>query len=187
MKIVSGAYGGRKLNVPKGRNIRPTSDKIRGAVFNMLSSRGAVEDAHVLDAFCGTGALGLEALSRGSNSAIFWDKSRVSLSLAQSNAEMLGVESANFQIKDASKVGRKPDNIRACDLIFLDPPYNKDLLSPTLCSLEGGGWLSENAWILCESEHKHDLILPDGFIVDHEKTYGETKITLLKYQAIAPV
>lgn len=180
MKIVSGLYGGRRLNVPKGRDIRPTSDKIRGAVFNMLASRGAVDDAYVLDAFCGTGALGLEALSRGASSAIFWDKSRESLSLAKSNSEMLGADNAIFQVKDASKAGVRPDNIVQSNLVFLDPPYNKDLIAPTLKALVAGGWLSQDVWVLCESERKHDLSLPEGFSVDHEKIYGETKIVLLR-------
>ena len=73
MRIVAGIYGGRKLIVPKGRDIRPTSDKIRGAVMNMLRSRDAVEGAHVIDAFCGTGALGLEAMSQGAASCLFVD------------------------------------------------------------------------------------------------------------------
>ena len=92
MRIVAGRYGGRKLMVPKGRDIRPTSDKVRGAVFNMLDSRGAVQGALVLDAFCGTGALGFEALSRGARHCTFIDKNSESLKLCRANAQALGAE-----------------------------------------------------------------------------------------------
>lgn len=91
MKIVAGKYGGRRLLTPKNRDIRPTSDKVRGAIFNMLASRGALEGAVVLDAFCGTGALGLEALSRGAEHCMFIDKSRTSLALTRENANVFGV------------------------------------------------------------------------------------------------
>ncbi len=91
MRIVAGQYGGRRLEVPKGRDIRPTSDKVRGAIFNALRSRGAVEEARVLDVFCGTGALGLEALSQGAAHCTFMDKARESLELAKRNAQNLGV------------------------------------------------------------------------------------------------
>ncbi len=89
MRIVSGRHGGRRLQVPKNNKIRPTSDKIRGAIFNMLSAREAIDDAHVLDGFCGTGALGLEALSRGAAQALFIDTSKASLSLARENVSAL--------------------------------------------------------------------------------------------------
>ena len=85
MRIVAGQWGGRRLIEPRGRDIRPTSDKVRGAVFNMLRGYGAVEGACVLDAFCGSGALGLEALSQGAHSCVFADKDRASLDLARRN------------------------------------------------------------------------------------------------------
>lgn len=187
MRIVSGVYGGRKLNVPKGRDIRPTSDKIRGAVFNMLSSRNAVEGASVLDAFCGTGALGLEALSRGASHATFFDKSRASLDLARENAEMLGVKNASFRVCDSSKITEKRSDEDTYSLIFLDPPYHKGLIECALERLSIGGWLSAGAWIVCESERKYDIPGFPEYAFDCDKIYGEIKISLLQYQPIAPV
>ncbi|MGB3213195.1 MAG: RsmD family RNA methyltransferase, partial [Alphaproteobacteria bacterium] len=90
MRIVSGKYGGRKIEVPKGDSIRPTSDKVRGAIFNILVSRGAVSGANVLDAFCGTGAMGLEALSRGADSCVFMDIHKPSLDVTRQNIMNLG-------------------------------------------------------------------------------------------------
>ena len=92
MRIVSGLYGGRKIQAPKGRMVRPTTDKVRGAVFNMLQSRGLVDDAVVLDAFCGTGGMGLEALSRGAHSCTFVDSARDSLVCVKENISSLGAE-----------------------------------------------------------------------------------------------
>ncbi len=181
MRIVAGVYGGRKLNVPKGRDVRPTSDKIRGAMFNMLSSRDAVVDARVLDAFCGTGALGLEALSRGASHAIFLDKSRTSLDLARENAQILGVENASFRVCDSSKFSEKRNDEDTYSLIFLDPPYHKGLILKSLERLHHGDWLSDDAWVMCESERSFCLLPSDFFSFDVEKIYGDIKITLLRY------
>lgn len=180
MRIVSGIYGGRKLNVPTGRDVRPTSDKIRGAVFNMLSSRDAIEGAYVLDAYCGTGALGLEALSRGAAHVTFFDKARSSLDLAKSNANMLGAENIQFQIKDSSKLSQKPGDIKPYNLIFLDPPYHKEMVEKSLLGLVAGGWIADDAWIMCESERGLNISLPDGFYMDTEKTYGDIQIVLIR-------
>ncbi len=210
MKIVAGKYGGRRLIVPKNRDIRPTSDKVRGAIFNMLASRGAIEGAHVLDAFCGTGALGLEALSRGAKSCLFVDKSRTSLALSRENAGILGAEDfCTYVFGDVQKAIKKlrksesghennkngsldpklvvgDKNIhnnenRAYSLIFLDPPYNKDLIVSTLWVLKGVGGLYDNAWIVCESERGLSYDDIDGFRVDITKEYGSTKVVLLQY------
>ncbi|MEM7680297.1 MAG: RsmD family RNA methyltransferase, partial [Pseudomonadota bacterium] len=125
MRIVAGLYGGRRLQVPKNRDIRPTSDKVRGAIFNALASRGVVDGVRVLDLFCGTGALGLEALSRGAVYCTFVDKVRESLDLAKANTASLGAdELAAFLLQDATKISDMPEPY---DLVFLDPPYGKDL------------------------------------------------------------
>jgi len=180
MRIVSGKYGGRKLSVPKTRDIRPTSDKIRGAVFNMLRSRGAIEDAVVLDIFCGTGALGLEALSQGAAFCTFVDNSRESLDLAQKNAAGFGAESAAcFILKDATKLGPKLDDITFATLAFLDPPYKQELVIPALNTLHDGGWLIEDALLVLEVEKGFDEALPRSFRLLDERDYGDTKILLL--------
>ncbi|MDH5723236.1 MAG: 16S rRNA (guanine(966)-N(2))-methyltransferase RsmD [Alphaproteobacteria bacterium] len=183
MRIIAGKYKGRRLNVPKGRDIRPTSDKIRGAVFNMLHSRGAIENAHVLDAFCGSGALGLEALSRGAKSCVFVDKHRASLESAKANAQALAFNGEiEFWLKDSTKLGPRPEHISPFDLLFLDPPYHKDLVNEGLNALFKGKWLSRQAWIMCETEKMAKIDMPEHCCIDDEKTYGDIKITVLQYK-----
>ena len=184
MKIVSGRYGGRKLLVPKNREIRPTSDKVRGAVFNMLVSREAVDGVRVLDGCCGTGALGLEALSRGAEHCMFMDKARSSIELARDNAQNLGaMGQAEFKVQDVSKLPRKRENQAGFDLVFLDPPYNKGLIAQILDKMIDGEWLSQGAWVVCESERSFDLPEMAGATIDQVKIYGEIKVTLLSNNA----
>ena len=213
MRIVAGAYGGRRLEVPKGRDIRPTSDKVRGAIFNALRSRGAVEGARVLDAFCGTGALGLEALSQGAVHCSFLDKSRESLELAKRNAQALGLLSpslrgaqrrGNPEPQDGSRdcfAGARNDGKTAefllkdstklgtCPydpfaLIFLDPPYDQGLISPALAGLHDGGWLADGAFIVAETEKRWSGDIPPAYTALDEKTYGDTKVVFLRYSAL---
>ena len=184
MKIVSGQYGGRRLIVPKDRSIRPTTDKVRGAVFNMLASRGAVEGVRVLDAFCGSGALGLEALSRGAAHCTFIDKSRSSVGLAKDNADALGaIEFCDFKVRDAMKIAEKQRDEGTYGLVFLDPPYKKDFIPEMLPKLISGKWLDEGAWIVCESERHFTLPVLPNLTNDHEKIYGDIKITLAQFLA----
>lgn len=182
MRIVAGVYGGRKLILPRGRDIRPTTDKVRSAIFNALRSRGVVERAHVLDAFCGSGALGLEALSQGAASCTFMDKNRNCLALARKNAEMLGVENAVFLLKDATKPGQAP---RSFDLIFLDPPYDRDLVPPVLSALREQGWLADETMVVVEMEKRYDPgNVPEHYTVTAEKLYGDTRVLFLDYTAV---
>lgn len=120
MRIISGKYGGRRLDVPKGRDIRPTSDKVRGSIFNALISRADIEGTQVMDLFCGTGALGLEALSRGAERCLFVDKAKDSLTLARQNAADLDEEiQADFILSDATKLRPRIESVRAVDLFFV--------------------------------------------------------------------
>ncbi len=177
MRIVSGIYGGRRLEVPKGKDIRPTSDKVRGAMFNALRSRMDLEGAVVLDCFAGTGALGLEALSNGAASCIFFDISRDSLALAKANAEVLGAsDEACFVQRDASKMLPRKGDQAVADLVFLDPPYEKGLVVPTLQVLAEGDWLAAGAVLVIEAERDFVAILPKPYVLLDEKTYGDTKI-----------
>ena len=187
MKIVAGQYGGRRLNVPKNRDIRPTTDKVRGAIFNMLASRGAIEGVRVLDAFCGSGALGLEALSRGAAHCSFMDKSRSSLDLARDNAQALDALSrCDFEVRDWLKNVKKQQDNNTYGLIFLDPPYHKNIIPDILDKLVSENWLSGEAWIVCESEKAFVFPDMDNYIADHEKIYGDIKVTLVRYQPITP-
>lgn len=182
MRIIGGSCKGHPLTSPVGQDIRPTSDKVRGAMFNALFSRHAVVDAHVLDAFCGSGALGLEALSQGATSVVFRDVARTSLALAQDNARRLKLEhQCRFLAGDSSKIGAKPATEQAFSLIFLDPPYRKNLVPLTIAALETGGWIAAGALIVAETEiETHPEGWGDGYEVSFNKTYGETRVVFLQ-------
>ena len=182
MRIIAGTHGGRRLLVPKGRDIRPTSDKIRGAIFNSLRSRGVAEDAVVLDGFCGTGALGLEALSQGAARCVFVDKDRTSLELARENATALGLaDRSKFILKELAKYGQKSETEELFSLVFLDPPYNKNLVVPALITLDEGGRLASGAVLGIETEKGFKDSFPHTYTALDERVYGETKVLTLSY------
>lgn len=184
MRITGGTHRGRILQSPKDSAIRPTSDKVRLAVFNMLESRGLVRDAAVLDAFCGTGALGLEALSRGSLCCTFMDKNRGSLELAKANFAALKMGAKeNFVFGDAAKPGAvKVENgvNPAASLVFLDPPYNKNFLQQSIPALFACGWIAAGAWLVMEAEKTFDpaCLASIPVSVDMVRDYGDTRIML---------
>ncbi|MDY0029805.1 MAG: 16S rRNA (guanine(966)-N(2))-methyltransferase RsmD [Pseudobdellovibrionaceae bacterium] len=179
MRIIGGSCRGRPLKTPKNQDIRPTTDKVRQAIFNALYSRGSVVDMNVLDAFCGTGALGLEALSHGAARVTFADISRTSLGLAKENARDLGVDDrASFLSGDSSKLRMRQDKDRPFDLVFLDPPYRKGLVATTFHALDQGNWLTPSAWIVIEAEKEADL--SDMGQPDFDKAYGDTRIIFVQ-------
>jgi len=181
MRIVAGQYGGRRLETPKNRDIRPTSDKMRGAIFNALEARGVLSGARVLDCFCGTGALGLEALSRGADHVSFWDKDKASLALARQNAETLGaVGQCGFKLQDTMRANDAKEG-ESSTLVFLDPPYRNSLVVPALKELSGRGYLKDGACCILEMEKEHDPILSGSFTVQSEKIYGDSKVLIVSY------
>jgi len=186
MRITGGDYGGRILESPTDRTIRPTSDKVRQAIFNMLNARGAVDGAVVLDGFCGTGALGIEALSWGAASCTFIDKNRRSLDLARKNHAALGITAkSDFLLKDCAKPGLRPADIAAANLVFLDPPYKQDLIPQALAGLAEARWLAPDAHILIESEKSFDPAMAGaGFNVVLTRDYGDTRVALLVASAL---
>jgi 16S rRNA (guanine966-N2)-methyltransferase len=182
MRIVAGRFGGRKLYVPPGTDIRPTSDKVRGAIFNILHSRGAVMNSSAVDVFCGSGALGLEALSRGAVQCIFVDKNRAALDTTRRNAESFGVKTeAHFLLRDAAKPGRLPETASPATLALLDPPYHHTLLAPALAGLHENKWLREGALCVAEVEKMHRDELPPPYELLDVKLYKDTKILILRY------
>ncbi len=184
MRIVAGEFGGRRLNVPQGRDVRPTSDKVRGAIFNALSSRGVIEGAHVLDCFCGSGALGLEAISRGAAGCMFIDKARASVDLARLNAQELGaMERSSFLLKDVTKLAPRSAEQAQSALVFLDPPYGHDLVMPTLESLAGNDWLADGAMIVIEEQRQFDWAGHPNFEALDERIYKDTKVIYARYNA----
>lgn len=189
MRITGGDFRGRKIGAPEGRAVRPTSDKVRQAVFNMLLKYGLPADAAVLDAFCGTGALGLEALSRGASSCVFIDSSRESLAACRANIESLGAGGRSLVLqRDAVKPGarREVDGVPA-GLVFLDPPYRQGLAVPALAALAAGGWMAPSALCVAECEKGAPCAvaggLPPGFSLLDSRSYGDTQVLTARYDA----
>ena len=183
MRICGGQYRGRKLNTPTSDHIRPTSDKVRQALFNMRESRNLVRDKIVLDGFCGTGALGLESLSRGATFCTFIDKDRRSIKTCSQNVEMLGInDQAHIIQSDTSKIKINPTPDKKADLIFLDPPYNMGLIDHAIQALEKGNWISDEAIYVVESEKSFTLsdVSDTSWTVVQEKIYKDTKIMILE-------
>ncbi|PZQ48241.1 MAG: 16S rRNA (guanine(966)-N(2))-methyltransferase RsmD [Micavibrio aeruginosavorus] len=188
MRITGGLYGGRLLESPQDRTIRPTTDKVRQAIFNILNARGVVDGAVVLDAFCGTGALGIEALSWGGLCCTFIEKNRRSLDLCRKNyvALKIGAKSS-FVLKDATKLGIKPMSESAANLVFLDPPYKQDLVQQSLVALQSGGWIAPNAVILTETEKTWNpaTLASLGYELILTRDYGDTRVALLAAPSVS--
>lgn len=184
MRIIAGRHRGAALETPADGAIRPTSDRARQALFNILEHRFGIgeasplHEAHVLDVFCGTGAMGLEALSRGASACIFVDRDAVALRLAEQNARRLKETArCRFVLRDATKLGKAP---AAATLVFLDPPYGEDLAAPALAALRANGWLAPGALISVEGDARAPLDAPPGFEVVDDRRYGRTRILLLR-------
>jgi 16S rRNA (guanine966-N2)-methyltransferase len=184
MRIVAGRHRGRRLLAPPDETVRPTSDRAREALFNILShGRLAAEGipfahAAVLDAFAGTGALGLEALSRGAAEAVFIEQDREALAFLRQNIATLG-EDARTRIVpgDATRPPRAPS---ACKLAFLDPPYRSGLAAAALSALDLAGWLAPGALAIAEIAARDELPPPPGFRVVDERVYGAARLVFLR-------
>lgn len=183
MRIIAGRYGGRRLDVPKNNDIRPTSDKVRGSIFNALNARLDMQGLHVMDICCGTGAMGLEALSRGAASCLFVDKAQKSLSLAKGNmTKVAPEENAEYMLADCAHIKMRTPSVHPVDLFFCDPPYRLNLIAPCLNSLLNGGWLAKDAFGVIEAEKGWTSDLPESFGIVAEKIYGDTKILYVRLQ-----
>ncbi len=188
MRIVGGLLKGRVLKTLKGRDIRPTSDRARESVFNILSNGKPAVDmtgAVVLDVFAGTGALGLEALSRGARFAMFIDNNDASLALVKDNAVALGVIGQCQMLKlDAGRLGPSPRmHERPADVVFLDPPYGQGLAEPALLSLAQHGWLTPGAVLIVETEKSVSIGPLPGYGVLDVRNYGAALITFFRWQS----
>jgi 16S rRNA (guanine966-N2)-methyltransferase len=181
MRIVAGRHKGRALGAPTGAATRPTADRVREALFNVLV-HGLVEleDASVLDIFAGTGALGLEALSRGAATAVFVDTAAPSLALIRDNVATLG-EEARVQIlrRDAARLGAPPAGLVPAGLAFFDPPYGENLAAPALVAAAERGWLSPGAICVVETRRDEAFAAPEGFTERDARTYGGTRLYFL--------
>jgi len=199
MRIVGGRHRGRRLTPPRDAALRPTADRVREALFNILTHAGLATDGQagldgvaVLDACCGTGALGLEAISRGALSCIFLDITEPHLALARRNAETLGESGrCRFLRGDAC---RPPPAPYPCSLVFLDPPYRKGLVLPILAGLGAAGWYAPNALVVVETAADEPPLLepkvpppplPPAAAPwkSERRVYGDTALTLLRLSA----
>lgn len=184
MRIVAGKFRGKHLLSPTGDSIRPTSDRAREAIFSILSSRLGpnLGGARVLDLFAGTGALGLEALSRGAASVVFVDTGAAARGLLRDHIEAFGAGGvAKLLRRDAADLG-PAGTMGPFDLVFLDPPYGKGLGEKALASLAAGKWLAPDAVIVFEESRESTLELPPGFAIEFRREYGAAAVRLLSYE-----
>ena len=184
MRITGGKFGGRSLVAPRDARVRPTSDKVRQAIFNILLHNDfgtALEGARAADLFAGTGALGIEALSHGASFCLFVDDAAESRALIRENVEALALTGASkIWRRDATKLGPMAAGAGGpFDLVFLDPPYRKGLIAPALASLRDGGWLADGALLVAEIAEDEDIPPTDGFRQLDERTYGDTRVLFL--------
>jgi 16S rRNA (guanine966-N2)-methyltransferase len=178
MRVVGGRLKGRVLHGPESNAIRPTSDRLRETLFNILahSYDNPAEGAQTLDLFAGTGALGIEALSRGARFALFMDASTGACAIVRANVEALGLSgAARIFRRDARKLGLVAAQERF-NLVFLDPPYGKDFVPPTLKALRDGGWLCKDALVVIEERADADVELPEGFVALERRRFGDTQL-----------
>lgn len=182
MRIVGGVDRGRALAAPDDRTIRPSSDRLREALFNSLASRGLPRDVVVLDVFAGTGALGLEALSRGADRAVFIESDTQALRLLQRNvASLKRAAQAVVLGRDALRPGVPPAGIAPAAVAFLDAPYGRGLNEQALAALAGQGWLAPGALVLVEHEGRETPLWPEGFAVADLRRYGKAGVTVLRW------
>ena len=183
MRIAGGRFRNRPLHAPPGRATRPTSDRVREAIFNVLAHgiEGlALEGARVLDLFAGTGALGLEALSRGAMFALFVEEQASARAAIRRNAETLELTG---QIKiwrrDATRLGPCAP-LAPFGLAFIDPPYGRGLGEAALAALMAGGWLEPGAVVVLEESERAHVAVPDGLALVDRRLYGDTQVMFLR-------
>ncbi|MEL6436605.1 MAG: 16S rRNA (guanine(966)-N(2))-methyltransferase RsmD [Pseudomonadota bacterium] len=184
MRIIGGTLRGRVLKAPKpgDQSIRPTTDRMRESLFNVLEHRhgDALDDTRVLDLFAGTGALGFEALSRGAAYALFVDQGVSARALIRENLHALGLQGrAKLFRRDATKLG-EAGAITPFDLVFADPPYGRGLGERALDALVAGKWLAPDALIIVEEAANAVFQIPEAYMVLEERKAGDTVVRILK-------
>lgn len=178
MRIIAGNWRGRRLGAPRGDTTRPTADRTREALFSMLTSRlGSFEGFSVMDLFAGSGALGLEALSRGAAHALFVEQDRAALDALKANVAVLAAGSAaDVRAGSVMALGQAR---RAYDVLLLDPPYGSGAGAVALDKLYRQGWIAPSAWIGLETA-KAEPANVAGFIVESDRIIGKGRLTLLR-------
>lgn len=184
MRIVSGLYKGRAIKAPPGEATRPTSDRARQSLFNVLThGKHAIDfdGIHVLDVFAGTGALGFEALSHGAAWLTCLDSSPQAINCIRGNAASLGVRDQYYPLKiDVTRLSVPPRIVKApFDLVFMDAPYNQGLTEPTLRALKDKGWLKDDAVIVVEVAADETIMPPRSMYIIDERSHGAAKVMIL--------
>ena len=182
LRLVAGRHRGRRLAAPEGLTTRPTAERVRQALFDMLwhapwAGRDRLEGARVLDAFAGTGALGLEALSRGAAHATFIEQDRAALAALRRNIATIGEEERSRVI--AGDATRPPVAAAPASLLLLDPPYGKDLVPRALAALGAAGWIAPGALVAAEVAKADPLDIP-GFETVAERAHGAARLVFLR-------
>ncbi len=186
LRIIGGRFKGRQLEAPTGRGTRPTTDRVREALFNILEHMdpSVLPGAVVLDLFAGTGALGLEALSRGADRCLFVDDDRTAIAAISKNAQSLDLEDVVEIIRgDARRLGRAK---ATATLVFADAPYCRGLIGPALTNALDKGWLAAGAMVVLEVDGDEDIDLAPAFNEMEARTYGGTKIVFFSLAACSP-
>ncbi len=185
MRIVGGRLRSRALATPRNQAIRPTSDRVREALFNILASRllsledpvAPLQGHRVLDIFAGTGALGLEALSRGAGFCLFMETDASARGLILENCERLGLlRQTQVYRRDATTPGQRPRKLAPFSLLFADPPYGQALAERAVAALAKGQWLADEALLVIEERKDVELTLPADFQPIDRRQYGQTAV-----------
>ena len=188
MRIVGGKFRGRPLVSPKHEGLRPTSDRVRESLFNILEhgiSGFSLDGTRVIDLFAGTGALGLEALSHGAGFCLFVEDQVEARALIRTNIESMQLTgNARIFRRDATNLG-DVGTMSAFGLAFLDPPYGKQLGEQALRALASGGWLMPDAVVVLEEHADTEVQFPDKFFVFDRRTYGDTQVFFARFNTDA--
>jgi 16S rRNA (guanine966-N2)-methyltransferase len=182
MRVVGGELKGRNIVGPASRDIRPTADRLRESVFNILvhAYDDPFQDARVLDLFAGTGALGIEAISRGAAFTLFVDNGAEARALLRNNVEALALGGVTkVYRRDATDLG-PAHPMEPFSLVFLDPPYGKGFAEKALASLRDGGWLKPNALLVVEEAKAAGFVAPEGFEELERRAYDDTEFVFLQ-------
>jgi 16S rRNA (guanine966-N2)-methyltransferase len=178
-RIIAGKHRGRRLEVPPGLAVRPTAERLREALFSILQhQRPALAGAQFLDLFAGSGAVGLEALSRGAAGLTAIEADRTAAAALRRNLEKLGETGrCRLLVADATRLPRAQ---APADIVYLDPPYGSGLAGPALASLDAQGWLTAGSLLVVELAAKESFTPPGGFSIEDERRYGAGRIVLLR-------
>jgi 16S rRNA (guanine966-N2)-methyltransferase len=185
MRIVGGKLRGRAIKTPEGRATRPTSDRARESIFNVLAHAGwapSLEGRRVIDAFAGSGALGLEAMSRGAAFCLFVETDSAARGCIRDNIETFQLfGSTRIHRRSATDLGAKPAGLGVpFDLVFMDPPYAYDLVPPALDQLIRGAWITQEALVVAETGADEAAPVTPGWTLLDERTYGAARVSFLK-------